>query len=205
DYAVPFFNSVVLDTDDPAEINIALEFLRSQPQVVKRLREEAQQTARRFRWENIVKDNLLGKLAYVALRQLVKPPADPNLATSSVLPNGQPESAGLSDTENLSRDLDPTAAADPSDKMDPPGDRPADDPASGDPPEPPPSLAYGGESVSRRLAIRPQVSAPLNTPVESPGDPAGAQLAAACRGRKASPNCRAHHTPRRRHATRPNP
>ena len=34
DYAVPFLNSVVLDTDDPAEINIALDFLRTHPEVV---------------------------------------------------------------------------------------------------------------------------------------------------------------------------
>ena len=31
DYAVPFLNGIVLDTDDPTEINIALDFLRAHP------------------------------------------------------------------------------------------------------------------------------------------------------------------------------
>lgn len=74
DYAVPFLNSVVLDTDDPAEIGIALDFLRRHPDVVKRLRSDAQETARSFSWENVVLDTLIGKLEYVSLRQLVTPP-----------------------------------------------------------------------------------------------------------------------------------
>ena len=74
DYAVPYLNSVVLDTDDPAEIGIALQFLRTHPQVVERLREDAQETARSFTWENVIDDTLLGKLEYVARRQLVTPP-----------------------------------------------------------------------------------------------------------------------------------
>lgn len=74
DYAVPYLNSVVLDTDDPAEISIALGFLRTHPQVVERLRVDAQETARNYTWENVIVDSLLGKLEYVALRQLVTPP-----------------------------------------------------------------------------------------------------------------------------------
>ena len=35
DYAVPFLNAVVLDTDDPAEIRIALHFLRTHPEVAR--------------------------------------------------------------------------------------------------------------------------------------------------------------------------
>ncbi|OFW61233.1 MAG: hypothetical protein A2133_11090 [Actinobacteria bacterium RBG_16_64_13] len=74
DYAVPFLNSVVLDTDDPAEITIALDFLRAHPEQVKRLRSDAQETARSFSWENVVIGNLSGKLEYVSSRQLVTPP-----------------------------------------------------------------------------------------------------------------------------------
>ena len=73
DYAVPFLNSVVLDTDDPNEINIALDFLRRHPEVVARMRSDGQETARSFSWENVILDTLLGKLEYVALRQLVTP------------------------------------------------------------------------------------------------------------------------------------
>ncbi len=74
DYAVPYLNSVVLDTDDPSEINIALEFLRTHPEVVARMRADAQETARSFSWENVIADSLVGKLEYVALRQVVNPP-----------------------------------------------------------------------------------------------------------------------------------
>jgi len=75
DYAVPYLNSVVLDTDDPSEINVALEFLRTHPEVVARMRADAQETARSFSWDNVIADSLLGKLEYVALRQVVNPPA----------------------------------------------------------------------------------------------------------------------------------
>jgi glycosyltransferase involved in cell wall biosynthesis len=108
DYAVPFLNSVVLDTDDPAEIGIALDFLRGHPDMAKRLRSDAQETARSFSWENVVADTLLGKLKYVSLRQLVTPPQQSS----------------------------PTEAA-------PTEDAPG-------------SMAYGGESVSRHLSVKPQ-------------------------------------------------
>ncbi len=74
DYAVPFLNCIALDTDDPTEINIGLDFLRRHPDVVERMRSDAQETAESFSWKNVVEDNLLGKLRYVALRQLVSPP-----------------------------------------------------------------------------------------------------------------------------------
>ncbi len=79
DYAVPFLNSVVLDTDDPFEIGIALDFLGDHPEVAARIREDAQETARGFSWENVIQDNLIGKLEYVSRRQLVEPPVEPPL------------------------------------------------------------------------------------------------------------------------------
>jgi glycosyltransferase involved in cell wall biosynthesis len=75
DYAVPFLNCVAVDTDDPAEINIGLDFLRKHPDVVERMRRDAQETAESFSWANVVQDSLLGKLQYVAMRQVVTPPA----------------------------------------------------------------------------------------------------------------------------------
>ena len=81
DYAVPMLNSVVLDTDDPAEIGIALDFLRHRPEVVQRLRSDAQETARASP-ENVVVDTLLGKL-YVSLRQLVTPAEEAAEATAA--------------------------------------------------------------------------------------------------------------------------
>lgn len=74
DYAVPYLNSVVLDTDDPSEICIALDYLRTHPQVVERMRVDAQETARSFSWENVIFGSLLSKLEYVTLRQVVSPP-----------------------------------------------------------------------------------------------------------------------------------
>ncbi len=73
DYAVPFLNSVVLDSDDPNEINIALEYLRRRPHVAARMRADGQETARSFTWENVILGSLLSKLEYVALRQSVTP------------------------------------------------------------------------------------------------------------------------------------
>ena len=92
DYAVPYLNSVVLDTDDPSEISIALDFLRTHPEVVARMRTDAQETARSFSWENVIVDSLLGKLEYVALRQLVNPPA-------AGTPTAEPPAAATSDAE----------------------------------------------------------------------------------------------------------
>lgn len=137
DYAVPYLNSVVLDTDDPAEICIALEFLRTHPEAVARLRADAQETARSFTWENVILQTLLGKLAYVASRQ-----------ETELAPGSPPPS--------------PEVVSDLSALGDEPGSKPADSkPAEfvpeeappGPPDEPPP--AYGGESVNRRIAIRP--------------------------------------------------
>jgi glycosyltransferase involved in cell wall biosynthesis len=84
DYAVPFLNCIALDTDDPTEISIGLDFLRRHPHVVERLRSDAMETAESFSWKNVVLDNLLGKLRYVALRQLMH---------GGVTPAGQPQPA----------------------------------------------------------------------------------------------------------------
>jgi glycosyltransferase involved in cell wall biosynthesis len=94
DYAVPYLNSIVLDTEDPSEINVALDFLRGHPDVVARMRVDAQETARSFSWENVIVDNLVGKLEYVSLRQLVSPPhgssetEGPGTASSEPMPPG---------------------------------------------------------------------------------------------------------------------
>jgi glycosyltransferase involved in cell wall biosynthesis len=72
DYAIPYLNAVVLDSDDPAEIRIALQFLRDHPEARAQMRAEAQATANNYSWRNIIEDSLLGKLMYVALRQDVR-------------------------------------------------------------------------------------------------------------------------------------
>ncbi|HZK48410.1 MAG TPA: glycosyltransferase, partial [Thermoleophilia bacterium] len=91
DYAVPYLNAVVLDSDDPMEISVALEYLRMHPEVAERIRAEAQQTARSFSWSTIIEDTLLGKLKYVTLRQDVRAPSQ---APASQAPPSPPRGGG---------------------------------------------------------------------------------------------------------------
>jgi hypothetical protein len=117
DYAVPYLNSVALDTDDPSEITIALDFLRTHPEVAARIRADAQETARSFSWENVITDSLVGKLEYVAMRQLVSPPTRGPL-------NVPPEPKVREDADGSQGRHEP--------------------------------LPYGGESVGRRLPVKPR-------------------------------------------------
>ncbi|OPZ78247.1 MAG: D-inositol-3-phosphate glycosyltransferase [Actinobacteria bacterium ADurb.Bin444] len=72
DYAIPWLNGVVLDSDDPAEICVALQHLREQPQARVQMRREAKATAENYTWKKIVEDALLQKLKYTAVRQDVR-------------------------------------------------------------------------------------------------------------------------------------
>jgi glycosyltransferase involved in cell wall biosynthesis len=142
DYAVPFLNSVVLDTDDPAEIGIALDFLRSHPEVAARLRSDGQETARSFSWENVIFGTLLGKLEYVAKRQLVNPPR----ATA----------AGMGDATGAGAGAEPASAAGPlAGATGPAGAAQAPNRAAGDANSL--SLAYGGASAPTQLSIKPRI------------------------------------------------
>jgi glycosyltransferase involved in cell wall biosynthesis len=102
DYAVPFMNSVVLDTDDPSEINIALDFLRRHPEVADRIRSDGQETARSFSWASVIVDNLVGKLEYVCLRQLVTPPQDSMEGSGAVPPPAPPAAPAAADAAGAS-------------------------------------------------------------------------------------------------------
>jgi glycosyltransferase involved in cell wall biosynthesis len=136
DYAVSFFNSVVLDTDDPLEIGVALDVLRAHPEIAPRLREGARDTARSFTWRNVVVDNLLNRLRYVALCQLVISPPGESSPTSVApgevfkqgrLAGGMPASHG---TPVSRQETTPASAAE--------------------------ALAYGGGYVDGRLAVSPR-------------------------------------------------
>ncbi len=140
DYAVPFLNCIALDTDDPTEINIGLDFLRKHPDTVERMRSDAQETAESFSWKNVVGDNLLGKLRYVALRQLVSPPGKSD-ATETPAGMAPPGTGATASPAEPGRVTAPPAA---------PQGREAT--GEGDSP------AYGGESVTRRPSIKPQTS-----------------------------------------------
>ena len=145
DYAVPFLNSVVLDTDDPSEINIALEFLRRHPDVVARIRSDSQETARSFSWENVILDTLLGKLEYVALRHGVTPLG----GSRPEPPPASPKVQALA--EALADDCGPVATSAPETS----------------------AAAYGGGSVTGRLSVKPQVAADETAGTGDAGGPVG--------------------------------
>ena len=61
DYAIPFVNAVVLETNDPSEIAEYASYLREHPDEDVRIRKAARRTARQFTWEAATR-NLLRKL-----------------------------------------------------------------------------------------------------------------------------------------------
>lgn len=63
DYAIPFHNAIVLETSDPKEIEAYVMYLEAAPEEKKRMRVAARQAARRYVWEEVVK-NLDQKLEY---------------------------------------------------------------------------------------------------------------------------------------------
>ena len=150
DYAVPLLNSVVLDTDDPTEINVAFNLLRTHPELVARLRADAQETARSFSWENVVIDNLLGKLEYVSVRQLATPMQEST--PSAVAPVEKPVSGKMPAAES-------TPAATQA------GHTPPNSKAE---PDSPP---YGGQSIGRRLSVKPRPQTDCESLSEATGDP----------------------------------
>jgi D-inositol-3-phosphate glycosyltransferase len=54
DYAVPYGNCVIVQTDDPRELASHLTTLRERPQLTSRIRTEGRATARRFAWPRIL-------------------------------------------------------------------------------------------------------------------------------------------------------
>jgi glycosyltransferase involved in cell wall biosynthesis len=72
DYAIPFVNSFVLETDDLLEIVGYVTYLRETPQEDKRMRKAARHTARQFTWESAVK-NLIDELTNQARVQGILP------------------------------------------------------------------------------------------------------------------------------------
>ena len=71
DYAIPLENAIVLETDDPSEIIENLIYLKDNPEIAKRIREGARETAERFTWSKVV-ENLVSKLNYLARKQNIQ-------------------------------------------------------------------------------------------------------------------------------------
>jgi glycosyltransferase involved in cell wall biosynthesis len=74
DYAEPYRNALVLETDDPLEIVTELSALKDKPRVAAHLRRRGRITARDYVWEKVI-EQLLLRIEYAAERQAVKLPA----------------------------------------------------------------------------------------------------------------------------------
>jgi glycosyltransferase involved in cell wall biosynthesis len=75
EYARPYGNAVVIETDDPAEVASALRGLVEQPALTKRLRQAARRDAADFAWPLVI-DGLLERLRFMCLHQRVSLPQD---------------------------------------------------------------------------------------------------------------------------------
>jgi len=77
DYAEPYRNALVLETDDPLEIVTELAVLKKRPRVAAHIRRRGRITARDYLWEKVI-EQLLLRVEFAAERQAVKlPPAPP--------------------------------------------------------------------------------------------------------------------------------
>ena len=154
----PFLNCIALDTDDPTEINIGLDFLRKHPDIVERMRSDAQETAESFSWKNVVEDNLLGKLRYVALRQLVTPPGK-----SAITATAAAKTAATAPKDRQAAPAAPAPGAGGTTPASGAASKGAEAPwaggkAAAGEQDRDRSIPYGGGSVGRRPPIKPQTS-----------------------------------------------
>ena len=70
DYAEPYRNAVVLETDDPVEITTELSALKERPRLVAQMRKRGLATARDYVWANVI-DQLMLRVRFAAARQAV--------------------------------------------------------------------------------------------------------------------------------------
>jgi len=68
DYAIPFHNSIVLETSDSKEIESYVMYLTEHPQEASRIRTAGRNTASKFTWDQVL-ENLIQKLEYQAKTQ----------------------------------------------------------------------------------------------------------------------------------------
>jgi glycosyltransferase involved in cell wall biosynthesis len=75
EYAEPFKNAIVIETEDAAEIVAYVRHLAEHPETARNLRIAAQRTARDYTWQRVI-DILLQRLEFVALKQGLRLPAE---------------------------------------------------------------------------------------------------------------------------------
>ncbi|MBN2407629.1 MAG: glycosyltransferase family 4 protein [Elusimicrobia bacterium] len=69
DYAIPFKNSIVLETEDPREIVSYIEFLHRNPRRNLEIRKTARSTAKNYSWKNVIQSNLIARLVHIKEQQ----------------------------------------------------------------------------------------------------------------------------------------
>ena len=65
EYARPFENAVVLDTDDAHEIEASIYHLLARPEVAEQMRREGIKTAHQYTWDKVV-DLMLQRFQFLA-------------------------------------------------------------------------------------------------------------------------------------------
>jgi glycosyltransferase involved in cell wall biosynthesis len=75
DYAEPFRNAIVLETDDPVEIVSELTMLKERPRLAAQLRRRGKTTARDYTWDKVI-DQLLSRIEFAAQRQATRMPEE---------------------------------------------------------------------------------------------------------------------------------
>jgi D-inositol-3-phosphate glycosyltransferase len=115
DYAIPGWNSLIVQSEDPREFVEA--YARLRPADVRAMRHHGEQTARRSVWSEVIERNLLPQIELVLSRQATRPPARraPRSSGARRAPRGarrkrQPPSPGTGpqpDTPDVGRPGEP--------------------------------------------------------------------------------------------------
>ena len=85
EYAEPFKNAIVIETEDAAEIVAYVTHLAAHPETARNLRIAAQRTARDYTWQRVL-DILLQRLEFVAIKQGLKVAGDAQAAPGAGAP-----------------------------------------------------------------------------------------------------------------------
>src|SRR5256712_5513457 len=100
DYAEPFQNAIVIETEDASEIVAYVTWLADHPESTRNLRIAAQRTAREYTWQRVI-DILLRRLEFIALRQgLQSVPVSTSAPESPPPSTSVPETLGRESTEH---------------------------------------------------------------------------------------------------------
>jgi glycosyltransferase involved in cell wall biosynthesis len=88
DYAVPFYNAIVLETANPAEIEGYIMYLHHHRNEAERIRNSGKETAGLFTWDKVIQ-NMLQKLEFQARVQGIL--TTPAAAPTEVIVEAEPE------------------------------------------------------------------------------------------------------------------